>query len=75
MGSSRRQVTVVEECVFDRGQASHKINLFDIAMKYVDVISLKEAVVYVRGLPDNLFVPALRIESRRWVSACKFENA
>ena len=53
------KVSVVEECVFDRGQSSHKINLFDMAMKYADVIPLKEAVDYVRGLPDNLFAPAL----------------
>jgi maleamate amidohydrolase len=53
------KVSVVEECVFDRGQSSHKINLFDMAMKYADVIPLKEAVDYIRGLPDNLFAPAL----------------
>ena len=53
------KVSVVEECVFDRGQASHKINLFDMAMKYADVISLQETLEYVRGLPDNLFAPAL----------------
>ena len=53
------KVSVVEECVFDRGQASHKINLFDMAMKYADVISLNEAVEYVRGLPHNLFAPTL----------------
>jgi len=53
------KVSVVEDCVFARGQASHKINLFDMAMKYADVISLQETVEYVRGLPDNLFAPAL----------------
>src|SRR5947209_16792427 len=53
------KVSVIEECVFDRGQASHKINLFDMAMKYADVISLKEAIEYVQSLPDNLFAPAL----------------
>jgi len=53
------KVSVIEECVFDRGQASHKINLFDMAMKYADVISLKESIDYIRGLPDNLFAPAL----------------
>jgi len=30
-----------------------------MAMKYADVISLKETIDYVRGLPDNLFAPAL----------------
>jgi nicotinamidase-related amidase len=53
------KVSVIEECVFDRGQASHKINLFDMAMKYADVISLKEAIEYIRGLPQNLFAPGL----------------
>jgi maleamate amidohydrolase len=53
------KVSVVEECVFDRGQASHKINLFEMAMKYADVISLNEAVEYVRGLPHTLFAPSL----------------
>jgi nicotinamidase-related amidase len=53
------KVSVIEECVFDRGQASHKINLFDMAMKYADVISLKESIDYIRGLPHNLFAPGL----------------
>jgi nicotinamidase-related amidase len=57
--SYNMKVSVVEECVFDRGQASHKINLFDMAMKYADVISLKEAIDYIRGLPDHLYAPAL----------------
>lgn len=53
------KVSLVEECVFDRGEASHKINLFDMAMKYADVISLKETIDYVRRLPDNLYAPPL----------------
>jgi maleamate amidohydrolase len=53
------KVSVVEECVFDRGQASHKINLFDMAMKYADVIAIKEAIDYIRGLPHSLYAPAL----------------
>ncbi len=57
--SYNMKVSVVEECVFDRGQASHKINLFDMAMKYADVISLKETIDYIGGLPDNLYAPPL----------------
>lgn len=53
------RVSVVEECVFDRGQASHKINLFDMNMKYADVISLREAQEYIRSLPDTLYAPGL----------------
>ena len=52
-------VSVVEECTFDRGQSSHKINLFDMNMKYADVVSLEETVDYIKGLPDNLYAPAL----------------
>ncbi|MDE0355688.1 MAG: isochorismatase family protein [Deltaproteobacteria bacterium] len=52
-------VSVVEECTFDRGQSSHKINLFDMNMKYADVVSLEETVDYIRGLADNLYAPAL----------------
>ena len=57
--SYNMKVSVVEECVFDRGQASHKINLFDMAMKYADVIPLKDSIDYIRGLPDNLYAPPL----------------
>jgi len=28
-------------------------------MKYAEVIPLKEAIDYIRGLPDNLYAPAL----------------
>jgi nicotinamidase-related amidase len=40
------RVAVVEECVFDRGQASHALSLFDMQQKYADVISLDEALRY-----------------------------
>ncbi len=53
------KVAVVELCIFDRGQGSHKINLPDMAMKSADVIPLKEAIDYICGLPDNLYAPAL----------------
>ena len=53
------KVSVVEECVFDRGQASHKINLFDMNAKYADIIPLKEALEYIKGLPGNLYAPPL----------------
>ena len=42
------KVAVVEECTFDRGEASHKINLFDIHQKYANVISLAEAIKYLQ---------------------------
>jgi nicotinamidase-related amidase len=42
----RYAMGVVEECCFDRTEASHYINLFDMHQKYADVISLPEAVTY-----------------------------
>jgi maleamate amidohydrolase len=39
---------VVEECVFDRHEATHALNLFDIHQKYADVISLAEASKYLK---------------------------
>ena len=35
-------VSIVEECVFDRSQLSHKVNLFDMHHKYTDVMKLDE---------------------------------
>jgi nicotinamidase-related amidase len=40
--SSGYHVTVVEECVFDRAEITHKVNLFDMHHKYADVMVLDE---------------------------------
>lgn len=42
----RFRVGVVGECCFDRTQASHHVNLFDIHQKYGDVIDTRTAVDY-----------------------------
>ena len=34
---------VIEDCVYDRHEAAHAINLFDMSQKYADVISLPAA--------------------------------
>ncbi|HEX6602391.1 MAG TPA: isochorismatase family protein [Solirubrobacterales bacterium] len=52
--SYRYNMVVVEECVFDRHQAAHAINLFDMDQKYADVVSVDEAVAYLRGEPAAL---------------------
>ena len=39
---------VVEECVFDRHEATHAINLFDLHQKYADVVSLEEALTAIK---------------------------
>jgi maleamate amidohydrolase len=51
------KVVIVEECVFDRGQASHKINLFDMQAKYADVVPLEAALNYLDELPRGLDAP------------------
>jgi nicotinamidase-related amidase len=43
------KVGVVEDCTFDRTEASHAINLFDMDQKYADVISLAEAITYLES--------------------------
>jgi maleamate amidohydrolase len=42
-------VAVVEDCVYDRISASHKVALLDLWMKYCDVISCQEAFRYVEA--------------------------
>lgn len=43
-------VAVVEDCVFDRIQLSHKAALLDLWMKYCDVIPSKEIINYFKSL-------------------------
>lgn len=45
--SYRFRMGVVEECTFDRTEAAHAINLFDMDQKYADVVSLADAVAYL----------------------------
>jgi len=47
--SYRFRVIVVEECVFDRHEAAHAINLFDMHSKYADVLPLDEVEARLRG--------------------------
>lgn len=54
------RMIVVEECTFDRGEASHWINLFDMHQKYADVIPLEEVVDYIEALDDDLFIDWIR---------------
>jgi len=53
--SHRIRMIVVEECVFDRHEAAHAINLFDMDQKYADVIPLTEALSFLQHLhaPDR----------------------
>jgi nicotinamidase-related amidase len=44
---------VPEECVWDRGELTHKVNLFDIQMKYGDVSTTDAVIEYLRSLPQR----------------------
>ncbi len=46
--SYRFKVIIPEECVFDRDEAPHAINLFDMDQKYADVLPLEEVIAYLR---------------------------
>jgi len=47
------KVTVAEDAVYDRGEVSHVINLFDISSKYADVIPTEEVITYINSLPQG----------------------
>lgn len=53
--SDNYRVALVEECCFDRSEASHAMSLCDIDAKYADVVKLQDAVAFVDGLPEGLF--------------------
>ncbi len=47
--TNRIRMIVAEECVFDRHEACHAINLFDMNQKYADVLPLDDILKYLDG--------------------------
>lgn len=45
------RVAVVEDCVYDRTETSHAINLFDMHSKYAEIIDIDTACRYLQSLP------------------------
>lgn len=45
--SYRFRMIVVEECVYDRHESAHAINLFDMDQKYADVLPLGEVLAWM----------------------------
>jgi maleamate amidohydrolase len=41
------KTAVIEDCTFDRTEASHAMNLFDLNQKYADVMSSRDAISYL----------------------------
>ena len=53
--SANYRISIIEDCCFDRSEASHAINLCDLNAKYADVIKSEEVINYLSNLEDNLF--------------------
>lgn len=51
--SYRYRMVVAEECVFDRHEAAHAMNLFDMDQKYADVLPLAEIEAWIRQWSDS----------------------
>ena len=51
--SYRFNVVVVEECVYDRHEAAHALNLFDMEQKYADVLPLSEVLTHLEKIRAN----------------------
>lgn len=49
------RVAVVDECTFDRGQASHIMSMYDMNEKYADVVSVAETIAYLEGVAEGMF--------------------
>jgi maleamate amidohydrolase len=46
-------VVVVEEATFDRSPLSHKVNLFDLSLKYATVLHTEQAVAYLGSVDGD----------------------
>lgn len=49
---------VIQEGTFDRGEASHKVSLFDMHQKYADIVDEQSALTYLAGLTKKRVTPA-----------------
>lgn len=47
------RVVVPEDCVYDRGEVSHRVNLFDMSQKYADVLTSAELIPLLAALPAS----------------------
>jgi nicotinamidase-related amidase len=56
--TNRFKVIVAEECVFDRHQAPHAINLFDMHQKYADVLPVAEIVDHLASRAGRVLTTA-----------------
>lgn len=64
--ANRLHMIVVEDCVYDRHEATRAMNLFDIDQKYGDVLPFAEVIEWIRG--GQRPAPTLRGDDEAWVS-------
>jgi hypothetical protein len=64
--SYRLNMIVIEECIYDRHEATRAMNLFDMDQKYADVVRLSDALAYIDSLGDGRSAPeeSLHVHSR-----------
>lgn len=60
------KVVVAEEATFDRSTLSHKVNLFDMNLKYASVLHLDEVLTYLSASrpPSAAPVPEIAVPTR-----------
>jgi nicotinamidase-related amidase len=44
------KVAIAQECVYDRGATSHKVNLFDMSQKYADVLPVTDLIARLQAI-------------------------
>ena len=52
--SYRFRMVVAEQCAFDRHEACHAINLFDLNQKYADVLPIEEILLYLQAFEEGV---------------------
>ena len=57
-------MVIAEECVFDRHEATHAVELFTMHEKYADVLPLAEVLDYIRRADPNQEVRAEMIAAK-----------
>jgi maleamate amidohydrolase len=62
-------VSLVEECTFDRSELIHKVNLFDLHHKYVDVMHVDEVIAHLNGLASARSDPMSAVRPARLATA------
>lgn len=53
--SNNYACTIIDDCCFDRFEASHTMTIFDLGSKYAEVRTAADAIAQIKSLPDGLF--------------------